>query len=85
MTALEGHVVRDPHDLHTKVEAQLDLAAEEVTRRCGGTVDYRSVRRAVSDAYRRLSREATFRGFLPILAARAAHRDLCGPGRRTRG
>jgi hypothetical protein len=60
------------------VEAQLDLAAEEVTRRCRGEVDYRSVRKAVSDAYRRLSREAKFQSFLPILAARAAHQDLCG-------
>lgn len=78
VTTLDGHRVRDPHDLHTQVEAQLDLAAEEVTRRCGGTVDYQSVRHAVSDAYRRLSREAKFQSFLPILAARAAHQNLCG-------
>ncbi|GAA3645076.1 hypothetical protein GCM10022267_34760 [Lentzea roselyniae] len=42
-----------------------------------------SVRRAVSDAYGRLSREAKFQSFLPILAARAAHQDLCGGRART--
>jgi len=78
INTLDGHLVRDPHDLHGEVEAQLDLAAEEVTRRCKGTVDYQSVRRAVSDAYRRLSRDAKCQSFLPILAARAAHQDLCG-------
>lgn len=77
VTTLDGHNVRDPHDLHARVEAQLNLAAEEVTRRCEGEVDYQTVRRAVSDAYRRLSREAKFLTFLPILAARAAHQDLC--------
>ena len=79
INTLEGHQVRDPHDLHAKVEAQLDLAAEEVTRRCKSTVDYQSVRRAVADSYRRLSRDAKFQSFLPILAARAAYEDLCGP------
>lgn len=83
INTLDGHLVRDPHDLHAEVEAQLDLAAEEVTRRCQNTVDYQSVRRAVSDAYRRLSREAKFQSFLPILAARAAHQDLCGERVRT--
>nr|WP_042177981.1 hypothetical protein [Kibdelosporangium sp. MJ126-NF4]CEL12895.1 hypothetical protein [Kibdelosporangium sp. MJ126-NF4]CTQ98579.1 hypothetical protein [Kibdelosporangium sp. MJ126-NF4] len=78
VATLDGHLVRDPHDLHTKVEAQLDLAAAEVTRRCAGKVDYQSVRQAVSVAYRRLADEASFQSFLPILAARAAYRDLCG-------
>lgn len=78
ITTLDGHKVRDPHDLHTDIEAQLDLAAEEATRRCQGEADYQSVRQAVSDAYRRLSRDAKFQSFLPILAARAAHRRLCG-------
>lgn len=77
-STLDGHRVRDPHDLHAKVEAQLDLAAEEVTRRCKGTIDRQAVRQAVRNAYRRLSREAKFQSFLPILAARAAHHDLCG-------
>lgn len=75
---LDGHKVRDPHDLHADIEAQLDLAAEEATRRCNGKADYQSVRQAVSEAYRRLSREAKFQSFLPILAARAAHQNLCG-------
>jgi hypothetical protein len=78
VNTLDGHRVRDPHDLHTKLEAQLDLAAEEVTRRCDGTVDYQTVRQAVTNAYHRLSRQAKFQSFLPILAARAAHQDLCG-------
>ncbi|KOV85249.1 three-helix bundle dimerization domain-containing protein [Nocardia sp. NRRL S-836] len=77
-TTLNGHKVRDPHDLHAEVEAQLDIAAEEATRRCKGEADYPSVRRAVSEAYHRLSRHAKFHNFLPILAARAAHQDLCG-------
>ncbi|GGU67368.1 three-helix bundle dimerization domain-containing protein [Lentzea flava] len=54
------------------------MAAAEATRRCKGMADYQAVRQAVSDAYRRLSREAKFQNFLPILAARAAHRKLCG-------
>ncbi|WP_376777761.1 three-helix bundle dimerization domain-containing protein [Kibdelosporangium persicum] len=74
---LDGHLVRDPHDLHAKVEAQLDQAAEEVSRRCANQVDYQSIRQAVAAAYRRLSDKAKFQSFLPILAARAAHRDLC--------
>jgi hypothetical protein len=77
-TTLDGHKVRDPHDLHAEIEAQLDLAAAEAVRRCDGKADYQTVRRAVSDAYRRLAREAKFQSFLPILAARAAHRSLCG-------
>jgi hypothetical protein len=77
-TTLDGHKVRDPHDLHAEIEAQLDLAAEETVRRCNGKADYPAVRQAVSEAYRRLSREAKFQSFLPILAARAAHRSLCG-------
>ena len=77
-TTLDGHKVRDPRDLHADVEVQLDLAAEEATRRCQGRADYQSVRRAVDAAYRRLSREAKFQNFLPILAARAAQQDLCG-------
>lgn len=28
-TTLDGHKVRDPHDLHAEIEAQLDLAAAE--------------------------------------------------------
>jgi hypothetical protein len=75
---LDGHKVRDPHDLHAEIEAQLDLAAEEATRLCHGKADYQSVRQAVSDAYRRLSHDAKFQNFLPILAARAAHQNLCG-------
>ncbi|ONI76265.1 hypothetical protein ALI144C_37025 [Actinosynnema sp. ALI-1.44] len=74
---LDGHLVRDPHDLHAKVEAQLDVAAAEVMRRCANEVDYQVVRQAVSAAYGRLAGEARFQSFLPILAARAAHRDLC--------
>ena len=77
-TTLTGHKVRDPHDLHAEIEAQLDLAAEEATRRCKGRADYQSVRQAVSEAYRRLSRDAKLQNFLPILAARAAHETLCG-------
>lgn len=77
-TILDGHKIRDPHDLHAEIEAQLDLAAEEATRRCKGKADYQSVRQAVSDAYHRLSREAKLQNFLPILAARAAHKNLCG-------
>ncbi|MEU0880491.1 hypothetical protein ABZ345_17955 [Lentzea sp. NPDC005914] len=75
---LNGHKVRDPHDLHAEIEAQLDLAAEEATRLCDGKADYRTVRQAVSEAYDRLSHEAKFQNFLPILAARAAHQTLCG-------
>lgn len=77
-TTLDGHKVRDPHDLHADIEVQLDLAAEEAVRRCRGRADYQTVRRAVAEAYRRLSREAKFQSFLPILAARAAHQSLCG-------
>lgn len=77
-TTLDGHRVRDPHDLHAEIEAQLDVAAEEAARRCKSQADYQSVRRAVGEAYRRLSREAKFQSFLPLLAARAAHRTLCG-------
>ncbi|GGM94209.1 hypothetical protein GCM10011609_34600 [Lentzea pudingi] len=80
VSTLEGHVVRDPHDLHAEVEAQLELAAEEVTRRCGDTVEPQAVRQAVHDAYDRLSEEASCQSFLHILAARAAHKELCEAG-----
>lgn len=30
INTLDEHLVRDPHDLHAKAEAQPDLAAEEV-------------------------------------------------------
>lgn len=73
---LEGHSVRDPHDLHTKVEVQLDQAAEEVARRSAGTAGYEAVRRAVSEAYQRLAGDAKFHNYLPILAARSAQRSL---------
>ncbi|MER5265348.1 hypothetical protein ABTZ99_25040 [Actinosynnema sp. NPDC002837] len=78
MTAerLEGHLVRDPRTLRADVEAQLDHAAEEVSRRLGGKVDYHVVRAAVSDAYQRLADKAKFPNFLPILAARSAQRNL---------
>ncbi|GLZ31569.1 hypothetical protein Lesp02_37570 [Lentzea sp. NBRC 105346] len=76
MTALEGHTVRDPHDLHARVGKQLDLAAEEVTRRFAGRADYESVRSAVAEAYEELARDAKFQSFLPILAARAAQQRL---------
>ncbi|MFJ6673878.1 three-helix bundle dimerization domain-containing protein [Actinosynnema sp. NPDC091369] len=78
MTAerLEGHLVRDPRTLRADVEAQLDQAAEEVSRRLGGKIDHRVVRAAVADAYRRLAARATFPNFLPILAARSAQRTL---------
>ena len=68
--------MRDPHDMHTKVEVQLDQAAEEVARLFAGQIGYESVREVVADAYQRLSREAKFHNFLPILAARAAQRTL---------
>ena len=55
---------------------QLDQAAEEVSRRLGGTIDHQVVRAAVSDAYQRLADEAKFPNFLPILAARSAQRSL---------
>ncbi|GAA3844049.1 hypothetical protein GCM10022243_08080 [Saccharothrix violaceirubra] len=73
---IEGHNVRDPHDLHGKVEVQLDQAAEELTRRLDGNVDYQVARTAVSAAYRRLADQARVHNFLPILAARAAFQSL---------
>lgn len=78
MTAerLEGHQVRDPRTLRTDVEAQVDQAAEEVSRRLGGKIEHQVVRAAVSDAYRRLADRAKFPNFLPILAARSAQRRL---------
>ncbi|KOX28793.1 hypothetical protein ADK67_11645 [Saccharothrix sp. NRRL B-16348] len=78
MTAerLEGHLVRDPRTLHTDIEVQLDQAAEEVSRRLGGKIDYQVVRVAVSEAYQRLADKAKFHNFLPILAARSAQRSL---------
>ena len=77
---LAGHKVRDPHDLHGKVELQLDQAAEELARRLGGDVDYDTARRVVADAYRKLAEEARVHNFLPVLAARAALETL-RPGR----
>lgn len=78
MTAerLEGHLVRDPRALHTDIEVQLDQAAEEVSRRLDGRIDHQVVRAAVFEAYQRLAAKATFHNFLPILAARSAHRNL---------
>lgn len=73
---LEGHEVRDPRQLHARVEVQLDQAAEELTRRLAGRVGYQVVREAVTDAYQRLARQAKVHGFLPILAARSAQRRL---------
>ncbi|WP_158851744.1 three-helix bundle dimerization domain-containing protein [Saccharothrix deserti] len=73
---LEGHSVRDPHDLYTRIDVQLDQAAEEVARRLGGKIDYQVVREAVSDAYRQLAGRAKFHSFLPILAARSAEQSL---------
>jgi len=78
MTAerLEGHRVRDPRTLRADVEAQLDHAAEEVSRRLGGKIDHQVVRAAVADAYQRLADKAKLHNFLPILAARSAQRSL---------
>ncbi|MEU7531082.1 hypothetical protein AB0A74_35485 [Saccharothrix sp. NPDC042600] len=73
---LDGHEVRDPHDLHTRVEAQLDQAAEEVTRRLAGARSHGVVREAVADAYRQLAARAKVHAFLPILAARLALQRL---------
>ena len=73
---LDGHEVRDPHDLHVRVEAQLDQAAEEVTRRLAGAMSYQAVREAVTDAYRHLAARAKVHGFLPILAAKLAQQRL---------
>ncbi|XVV00548.1 three-helix bundle dimerization domain-containing protein [Actinosynnema sp. CA-248983] len=75
---LEGHVVRDPHDLHTRVEVQLDQAAEELTRRMPGGTNYQVVRDAVTEAYRQLAARAKVHGFLPILAAKLAQQRLQG-------
>ncbi|MFI9818054.1 three-helix bundle dimerization domain-containing protein [Saccharothrix variisporea] len=75
---LEGHDVRDPRDLHARVEVQLDQAAEEVTRRLAGKVAYQVVREAVVESYRQLAARAKVHGFLPILAARSAQQRLTG-------
>ncbi|MEJ2855707.1 MULTISPECIES: three-helix bundle dimerization domain-containing protein [unclassified Saccharothrix] len=75
---LEGHVIRDPHDLHAKVEVQLDQAAAEVTRRLADTVSYEVVREAVVESYEQLAARAKVHGFLPILAARSAQQRLMG-------
>ncbi|WP_121006339.1 three-helix bundle dimerization domain-containing protein [Saccharothrix australiensis] len=75
---LDGHEVRDPHDLHTRIEVQLDQAAEEVTRRLAGGIDYQVVRETVVEAYRQLAARAKVHGFLPILAAKAAQQRLQG-------
>jgi hypothetical protein len=72
----QGHPVRNPQDLHTKVEVQLDQAAEEVARRLAGKTSYETVRIAVSDAYQRLSAVARIHNYLPILAARSAQARL---------
>ncbi|MFI9012299.1 three-helix bundle dimerization domain-containing protein [Actinosynnema sp. NPDC053489] len=68
--------MRDPRRLQVPIEKQLDQAAEEVTRRLAGRIGYQTVRRTVTDAYRRLSAQAKVHGFLPILAARSADRTL---------
>lgn len=75
-----GHNTRDPHDLHARVEVQLDQAAEELARRFTGEINYDVARRAVSEAYQRLSGQAKFHNFLPILAARSAQRSLATAG-----
>ncbi|NUT53428.1 MAG: hypothetical protein HOV94_40005 [Saccharothrix sp.] len=78
MTAdrLEDHRVRDPRSLRADVDAQLDQAVEEVSRRLGDGIDPQVVRTAVADAYQRLAAKAKFPNFLPILAARSAQRTL---------
>ena len=73
---LEGHAVRDPRQLHAKIDVQLDQAAEELTRRMAGQLSYQVVREAVTSAYQRLARQAKVHGFLPILAARSAQQQL---------
>ncbi|MBB5957276.1 hypothetical protein FHS29_003869 [Saccharothrix tamanrassetensis] len=75
---LDGHKVRDPRDLHARVEVQLDQAAEELTRRLAGGVSYQVVRETVVEAYRQLASRAKVHGFLPILAARLAQQRLQG-------
>ena len=68
--------VRDPRSLTTRVDVQLDQAAEELTRRLAGRINYQVVREAVTEAYQRLAGQAKVHGFLPILAARSAQRTL---------
>jgi hypothetical protein len=73
---MAGHRIRDPHDLHARIDVQLDQAAHEVARRLDGRIDYDAAREAVTRAYADLARSARVRNFLPILAARPAQRTL---------
>lgn len=75
---IDGHLVRDPHDLHAQVRDQLRQATAEVKRRVGDRFDEQSVDAAVQDSYEELRGQATVESFLPILVARAAEDRLTG-------
>ncbi len=76
MNRIDGHLVRDPHDLHADVQDQLRQAAAEVHRRVGDQFDEQTVQRAVQDAYAEIVDHAKVESFLPILVARAAEQKL---------
>ncbi|ANZ37065.1 hypothetical protein BBK82_14315 [Lentzea guizhouensis] len=77
---IDGHLVRDPHDLHAEQQAQLQQAENEVERRVGGKYESQTVREAVLEAYEELADEAKIESFLPILTARAAEQKLAERG-----
>lgn len=73
---IDGHLVRDPHDLHAQTEDQLRQAATEVHRRVGDQYDDQTVQSAVRAAYDELHDHAKVGTFLPILVARSALQKL---------
>ena len=73
---IDGHLVRDPHDLHAETENQLRQAAAEVHRRVGDQFEEQAVESAVRDAYEEIADHAKIESFLPILVARSAEQKL---------
>ncbi|MGI5503786.1 three-helix bundle dimerization domain-containing protein [Lentzea sp. CA-135723] len=73
---IDGHLVRDPHNLHAESEDQLRQAASEVQRRVGDDYDDQAVQGAVREAYDEIADQAKVESFLPILVARSAEQKL---------
>ena len=73
---IDGHQVRDPHDLHAEEQDQLRQACAEVHRRLGETCDDEAVQAAVREAYAEIHDHAKVESFLPILVARSAEQKL---------
>jgi len=73
---IDGHLVRDPSDLHADAEDQVRQATAEVHRRVGDQFEEQAVEAAVLDAYEELHDHAKVESFLPILVARAAEQRL---------